>query len=380
LVDELGFCCFWPEFEIRLSLLMQMTTDRLERLGRSLELALNQEWPKLSQIQKRLAQIRPIPIPRRNSFNPLSVIATVATDGGENRLNLEPIQIQVIRVADSLGEIYFEEFIAQSLTPEEILRFFFKSDQRLQRFLTYLQLDWSQLLPRSDFQRAQLLSMLRELMEWAALLKLASRPPAKLLIRDGLLRSVLLPDTVFQRLREKLENLTGKHGHLFVGVAKRSRVLNYLSVGLDLNSGFRGDRPAYLPVPPELEQQAAPAQYRWIGSRAMGLLHVARLDQGEAVPLMPVDIAIWQRERTAEALGLLYQSAQGSFPIRGYPQALVQAHEHARLGGLEMEMLESLLLQQLSQRDRDVARTARQLMLLGRELAAIAPHQTSDET
>jgi hypothetical protein len=93
-----------------------------------------------------------------------------------------------------------------------------------------------------------------------------------------------------------------------------------------------------------------------------------------------VDIAIWQRERTAEALGLLYQSAQGSFPIRGYPQALVQAHEHARLGGLEMEMLESLLLQQLSQRDRDVARTARQLMLLGRELAAIAPHQTSDET
>jgi hypothetical protein len=68
----------------------------------------------------------------------------------------------------------------------------FQSNQRLQRFLDYLQLDWSQLTPRSDFQRSHLLSMLRELMEWAALLKLASQPPAKLLIRDGRLRSVAL--------------------------------------------------------------------------------------------------------------------------------------------------------------------------------------------
>ena len=38
-------------------------------------------------------------------------------------------------------------------------------------------------MPGSDFQRSQLLSMLRELMEWAALLKLASQPPVKLLNR-----------------------------------------------------------------------------------------------------------------------------------------------------------------------------------------------------
>ena len=55
--------------------------------------------------------------------------------------------------------------MAQSLKPDEILRFFFQSKQRLQRFLAYLQLDWDQLLPRSDFQRSQLLSMLRELVE-----------------------------------------------------------------------------------------------------------------------------------------------------------------------------------------------------------------------
>ena len=348
---------------------MRFTTERLDRLERSLALALNQEWPQLSATQKRLARLRPTPIAIRPAQSPrLSAVATVATDGGENKLSLEPMQLQVLRVADSLGEIYFEDFIAQSLTPEEILRGFFQSNERLQRFIKYLDLDWSQLLPRSDFHRSQLLSMLRELMEWAALLKLASQPPVKLLIRDGLLRSVLLTDVVFQRLRQKFEKLTTKQGHLLVGVAKRSRVLSYLSVALGLSESFDGGEPAYLPVPVELEREAAPAQYRWIGSRAMGWLHIARLDRGEGVPLMPVDIAEWQRDRVGEAMSLLAGSAHASFPLRGYPQALVQAHEHARMGGLEIEMLESVLLQQVAKRDPAVARTARQLRLLGRQL------------
>jgi len=298
----------------------------------------------------------------------MTVVATVATDGGENRLSLEPIQLQVVRVADSLGEIYFEDFIAQSLTPEEILRFFFQSNPRLQRFLKYLELDWDQLLPRSDFQRSQLFSMLRELMEWAALLKLASQPPRKLLIRDGLLRSILLSDVVFHRLRQKFEKLTTKHGHLLVGVAKRSRVLSYLSVALGLNESFGNGDPAYLLIPAELEKQAAPAQYRWIGSRAMGLLHIARLDRGESVPLMPVDISEWQADRGDEVMSLLHESAQASFPLRGYPQALLQAHEHARLGGLEIEFFVRMLLEQITERDPATGHVARQLMLLGREL------------
>jgi hypothetical protein len=191
----------------------------------------------------------------------------------------------------------------------------------------------------------------------------------KLLVRDGLLRSVLLTEVVFQRLREKFEALTTRHGHLLVGVAKRSRVLSYLSMALGLNESFCDADPAYLPIPAELERQAAPAQYRWIGSRAMGLLHIARLDRGEGVPLMPVDIAAWQQARAEEAMSLLNESAHASFPLRGYPQALVQAHDHARMGGLEIEMMESLLLQKLSNLNPAAGHTARHLMLLGKQLS-----------
>lgn len=357
---------------------MHLRTDRLARLHRSLELALNQEWPQLSATQKKLTGHLPKAIVAPAGSHLLPVVATVATDGGENRLSLEPIRLQIVRVADSLGEIYFEEFIAQSLKPEEIVRFFFQSNERLQRFVTYLQLNWQELLPQSDFQRSHLLSILRELMEWAALLKLASQPPAKVLIRDGLLRSVMLTDRVFQRIGDKFESLTAKHGHLLVGVAKRSRVINYLSVALGLNDSFADGVPAYLQIPPELERETAPAQYRWVGNRAIGWLHIARLDHGDTAPLLPVDIAVWQRDRVDEAMSLLHESGRGSFPLRGYPQALTQAHEHARLGGLEIELLEAMLVEQVRKRDPAVARTARQLMFLGKRLSEEISHDQQD--
>ena len=150
-----------------------------------------------------LAQLQISPIPAAGTA-PLPAIATVATDGGENKLSLDPIRLQIIRVADSDGEIYFEDFIPQSLQPEEIVRFFFQSNPKLQKFLAYVEVEWEELLPTGDFQRSHLLQMLRELMEWAALLKLASQSPPRLLIRDGLLRSVMLPKSVFERLKRQI--------------------------------------------------------------------------------------------------------------------------------------------------------------------------------
>jgi hypothetical protein len=348
---------------------MMSNPDRLSRMRRSLELALNHEWPQLNKATRMLARLPCHPITARSTHPSLPVIATVATDGGENRLNLEPIRMDILRVADSNGHVYFEEFIAQSLQPDEILRFFFQSNNQLQAFIKELDFTWEDLLPKTDYQRGNLVSMLRELMEWAALVDLAKQSRSRLLIRDGLLRSILLNEKVFQRLAEKLEELTNRNGHLLAGVAKRSKVLNYLSMALSLNESFTEGLPSYAPIPAELEREAAPAQYRWVGSRAMGWLCIAKLDQGENVPLLPVDISVWHRHQVDEIMFLLHQSARGSFPMRGYPMALAQAHQHARIGGLEMQWLTQILLEQLAERDPAAGRQARLLMLFGKELS-----------
>jgi len=70
---------------------------------------------------------------------------------------------------------------------------------------------------------------------------------------------------------------------------------------------------------------------------------------------------------------LLHKSARASFPIRGYPQPLIEAHAHAHLGGLEIEILEETLFTQLADRHPAVATQARRLRLLGRQLAEELP-------
>ena len=61
---------------------MRLTAHRLERLKRSLELALNQEWPRLSAATNHLAVLHPTPIAIRPAqASTLPVVATVATDG-----------------------------------------------------------------------------------------------------------------------------------------------------------------------------------------------------------------------------------------------------------------------------------------------------------
>ncbi len=348
---------------------MLPTADRLERIRRCLALALNQEWPQLDRTTRRVGELPAVRISGHDPGDDLPVLATVATDGGEGRLSLAPMSIQIVRVADNRGTVHFEEFVPQSLRPDEVMRYFFASDDRFARFLQYLGVTWQDLLPENDFQKTNLLGMLRELLEWAALLKLAARKGPTLLLRDGLLRSVMLRDRVFQALRRRFEELTTQNGHLLAGVAKRSSVVNYLAVAFGVNETFQRTAPAYIRITPDLEQEAAPAQYRWIGSRAMGVLHLAKLDVGVDVPTLPVDVADWQVDKVDRAMASLCRSSRGAFPTRGYPHELLMAHEHASFGALEVEMLESELMRELADRDPVVARQAGVMLLFGRRMA-----------
>lgn len=327
---------------------MALTSEHVQRLRQALRSTLKHEWPELKELYTRLRAQKVIPIPAKTPPPPIPIVAMVATDAGQTTLALEPIRIEVLRVADSNGEIHFEQFIPLSPGPEQILRFCFDSNPRLKNFIKWLGIRPDTLLPETEFQRANLVAMLRELLEWAALLKLAAQPAPKLLLHDGLLRSILLREPVFHAIRNHLEELTRQHGHLLAGVAKHSKVIDYLALALDMNGAFADGSPAYMKVPAELERQAAPAQYRWVGQRAMGQLYLARLGSGMDVPLLPVEVAAWQTERAHEAMLLLHHSARTNFPMRGYPSALTLAHQHAVLDGFETKLLEELLLEELT--------------------------------
>jgi hypothetical protein len=55
--------------------------------------------------------------------------------------------------------------------------------------------------------------------------------------------------------------------------------------------------------------------------------------------------------------------------MRAYPWALINADEFARMGQLETELLESLVLSDLAGRDPAIVRSVRGQMLFGRKLS-----------
>jgi len=339
----------------------------IENLLKSLEIALNQELPRVDEVRKKLKSLPMHEIQPTGEKPP--VIATVATDGGENRLILEPMRMQIIRVMDSRGKKYFEGFIPLSLGIEKIFEFFAKSNDQLQRLKNELKIEWSDIFKHEEYQKAAFMRMFLELLEWSAVLDLMNEETAPhIVVRDGLLRSIVIPIPVFDSLKNALEQASKEHGHLLVGVAKRSQVLSYLSYAISLDESLPKGKRAYITVSQDLEVEAAPANYRWAAPRSMGNLILARLTEN-ANAIYPIEIPSWQPKKTDYVIQALSNDADGSFPNPGYPFSLVLAHRLARIGGFEIQLMEKMLIDELRERNPNMADHVLRQMMLGKKLS-----------
>ena len=339
-----------------------------EKLAESLRVALNQELPQVGMVRGKIKGLPKYPIDTDIS-NSL-VVATVATDGGENRLVLEPIQVQIFRVMDSEGKKYFEDFIPLSLGIEKIYQFFFKSNDLIQSLVQELGIEWDDLLPKTSYQKSNLMGMMRELMEWTAILKLAIDPSGPILIvRDGLLRSVAIPSKAFVALENALQRAIDKNNHFLVGVAKRSRILNYLSFAISIDSILPKGQTGYIEISKDIEREAAPAQYRWhLADRSMGDLFLTRLANNSNA-IYPIEIPTWLSEHKDKILANLASNAQGSFPDPGYPKSLAKAHRLAHIGGIEIEIIERMLIEEIKKLKPEYKEHLLTQMLLGKKLS-----------
>lgn len=351
--------------------------DNPEKLAKSLKYALNQEIPRVGEVRTKLTGIPAhyIVEPQKTE----TVIATVATDGGENKLILDPIRIQIIRVVDSRGKTHFEDFIPLSLDETQIFQLYFKSNDELQWLKQQLDLEWDDLFPATEYLKANLMGMLRELLEWTAILRLMTEDSKPhIVLRDGLLRSVTVPGKVFAALRNAFDESAKRRSHQLVGVAKRSRVLSYLSLVISLEDALPLNRAGYIEISVDMEKEATPPNYRWTSPRSMGKLVLARLVSG-ADAIFPVEIPDWNYDERENILSNLSLNATNSFPDPGYPFSLVEAHRLANIGGFQIEILERMLIDLLNERDPNLATHVLKQMLLGKRLSMPISGEEEDE-
>lgn len=349
--------------------------------------------------RRLIANIRPL---RTYSVNAVSF---VSSDGGDNRLTFNPAVVELVRVVDSRGNQCALDAIASG-SDSRVLDERIKPNnpslvEPLQRLCNDLGVDvtgLSYLLKGlgDPGKSTGAIRCYRDIVEWAVLYDLITNPIIQwggdtILIRDGLLRTKSFKREIFpqidQRIRDGVKRHQGRNVNLsLVGVAKQSAVLGRLAVALELEATFHKPFPCFVEVPDDVEADCYNYDLTWLKTyetseprddgkklyQSIGKMYLVKFGDRPFDPVWPVDVAVWQVPNVERILGQLAVDAQQGFPIPDYPMSIQKAHDFAKLTGLEIEILQDLLMQGITQNlTLDESERLLRMKHLGQSLSAL---------
>jgi hypothetical protein len=277
-----------------------------------------------------------------------------AIDGGNMKISLNPFEMNVVNVADSngkkklsfvipeikgYGESADEKEQAKSSIIKEV-----DKNAIIQRFLKLLNCssiaDISYLLVDSN--------NFMEIAEWACIfdrVNMENDEPI-IIIKDGLLRTKVLAASDKKNYIKELKKILKdkKKNAKLVGVSKTSAIISLLSTAIFLEKKIPAESIGYIKIPLDLELRA----YKWDGKGeikkeemqplnfAFGELYIAKLakDSNLLVTIeVPKDletgIDIYSESEIIEMISYLAKDSKYSYPVLGYPQTIMRAHETA---------------------------------------------------
>jgi hypothetical protein len=333
---------------------------------------------EVKQVEKLRREVRKLSV-RKLGYRPCKTIAPVATDGGENRLTFEPLNLEIIRVVDSEGQELISEVIAIS-EDDSVFRGVAARLLVMQSLLRELGVGFEDLSYLLGYKKTEAVEKVadnrgrvkafRDILEWAVLLDLAGQawPVDVLLLRDGLLRTKSIKRETFPKLDAAFRRVydeqvrKGRRKVYMLGVAKSSAVLSKLGLALILEGTFERAYPCYAEVPKDLEAQCYNFDRTWLETapeeeisgrqlyQSFGRLHLVKLSPMPDGPIFPVDVPVWlSPDKRQEILEYLVHDSSETFPTIGYPSALQRAHENAVLTGFEMTVLGDLMTEALKE-------------------------------
>jgi hypothetical protein len=346
----------------------------------------------------------------KDSIKPLktysvNAVSFVSADGGDNRLVFNPATVELVRVVDSRGNQCALDAIAGTATLNDIKDRVTAGNKNSVSPLVRLCSDLGKTLSEMSYlirglgqpgKSTGAIRTYRDIVEWAVLYDLMTNTNLQwggdtILVRDGLLRTKSFTRESFPLIDQKLRQATDLHAKknvslALVGVAKQSAVLSKLAVALELEGVFHRAFPCFVKVPDDIEKDCYNFDHTWLTTfetaeedeegkklyQSMGHMYLVKFGDGLLDPVWPVDIAEWQIKDAERILGQLAVDAQHGFPIPDYPMCIQRAHDFAKLAGLEIAVLQDLLVSGMSQglSDAEVERLLR-LKYLGQNLAAL---------
>ncbi|GEM_PF-1359638 len=313
-----------------------------------------------------------------------------AIDGGNMRINLNPFEINVICVADSNGKkklsFVVPEIKGYGDTPDnkketfnEIVK---EIDQKpiIKKFVELLNCssisELSYLLNDSN--------NFMEIAEWACIfdrINCESDEPI-IILKDGLLRTKVLKASNDKNYIKQLKTILKqkKRDAKLVGVSKTSAILSLISTALFLEKKIPQDTIGYVKIPLKLELKA----YLWTGkgtidrqdlkplNYAFGELYIAKLSKDSNLLVtieIPKDLetgeAIYSDSEIDEMISYLAKDSKFSYPVIGYPQTIMRAHETAVQFGFPASVIRDEIKDKIIESlDKDVGEFIRDAWLI----------------
>lgn len=357
---------------------MSLAEDNFEEIKKRVFEAYKNEEPVIQEFRefaRRLKNdVKPI---RPYSVNAVSF---VSSDGGDNRLYFNPATVELVRVVDSLGNQCALDAIASNSKASELNTRVEATSPLLVEPLRKLCQDLNTNVIGLSYllnglgepgKSTGAVRIYRDIVEWAVLydlMKYRVWGSDTIIVREGMLRTKSFKREIFPKLdylireayhEHKKKNITVS----LVGVAKQSAVLSRLSVALELEETLHKHYPCYVQVPKDIEEKCYNFDRTWLDTletsepdeegtylyQSMGKLFLVKFGNRPFDPVWPVDIAEWQLNEADKIIGQLTKDAQVGFPIPDFPMCVQKAHDFAKVNGLEVEILQDILFEGITQ-------------------------------
>jgi hypothetical protein len=342
-------------------MLSQESVEALKlQVGRLLE----DERSSLEELRKHAATLRAEV--RRIQPRPATSMSLVATDGGNNKVQYDPLLVNLVRVVDSSSNEYHLEAVTPNLSLQELDARQFNSSGvpqtalgRMMRYMYAKSLaDICQVFGEKDELRsASWIGEYRGLHEWAVLFHIVREKDFAtdtIVVRDGPFREKMFKPGIFKKFRDGLvegleDQLKKKRRRLYLaGVLKKSKLFQKYRLALALEGTFHTRYASFAEIPKEMMRTAFKWS-EWIENSGSdegfvaGKLFAAKFGDGPYDPVWLVDLFDSQAHEAARVLSYLLNDAVGGFPVPCYPASLQRAHDAAALVDFDMDILERLI-------------------------------------
>ena len=357
---------------------MALAESNFEEIKKRVFDAYKNEEPVINEFREFARRLKnDVKLIRPYSVNAVSF---VSSDGGDNRLYFNPATVELVRVVDSLGNQCALDAIASNSKASELNTrvettspLLVEPLRRLCQDLNTNVVGLSYLLKGlgEPGKSTGAVRIYRDIVEWAVLydlMKYRVWGSDTIIVREGMLRTKSFKRKIFPQLDQLIRGAYQEHKKKnitvsMVGVAKQSAVLSRLSVALELEETLHKPYPCYVRVPEDIEAKCYNFDRTWLDTletsepdedgtylyQSIGKLFLVKFGNRPFDPVWPVDIAEWQLDEVDKIIGQLTKDAQPGFPIPDFPMCVQKAHDFAKVNGLEVDILQDILFEGITQ-------------------------------